>query len=225
MQPICYIAFTLLCSLSFLSSELSIQCNKTQYAWPIKAAKFCCNKCPPGKFMVRRQEDSCEIVCDFCMGSRYIDIFNVEMSCKICQECKKPNMQYKFYCNATHNAVCRCTAGYRCSDQPCTECVSIQPIPPSTTTSTTDTLPTFTKPIRDTAWFLVLNALLCTGLAFVVVTKIKPFLHWIRSKHISCCEGYFLPDKPAPVPPCSEDEEVSKPVQEVCGKCDQPIDV
>lgn len=37
-----------------------------------------------------------------------------------------------------------------------------------------------------------------------------------------CCAGYILTEKPATA---SEDEGVSKPVQEVCGKCDQPIDV
>lgn len=48
MQPLCYIALTALCSLLFLSPVASIQCNKTQYQWPVKAPTLCCNKCPPG---------------------------------------------------------------------------------------------------------------------------------------------------------------------------------
>lgn len=32
-------------------------------------------------------------------------------------------------------------------------------------------------------WFLVIIALLGAGIALVLVTKIQPFLRWIRSKH------------------------------------------
>lgn len=67
--------------------------------------------------------------------------------------------------------------------------------------------------LAGTVWLLMITACLCTGIAFVVVTTVKS----IRSKN-----GYILTEKPATA---SEDEGVSKPVQEVCGKCDQPIDV
>ncbi|XP_018538262.1 tumor necrosis factor receptor superfamily member 6 [Lates calcarifer] len=215
MRPLCYIAFTLLCSLSFLSSEPSIQCNKTQYAWPLDAPKFCCDKCPPGKSMETRPLDSCKIKCEPCEGDRYINFHNVELNCKICTNCNKTNMEYKSPCNATHDAVCRCKPGYGCTDQSCTQCVPIpDTTPPSTPTSTTPQAPT--EPIKDTMWFLVIIALLCAVCALVVVTKIKPFLHWIRSK---------LAEKPALTPSYSGDDDVSKPVQEVCGKCDQLIDI
>ncbi|XP_023282199.1 tumor necrosis factor receptor superfamily member 6-like [Seriola lalandi dorsalis] len=240
MQPLCYIAFTALCSLFFLSSVLSIHCNTTQYPWPMKEAKFCCKKCPPGQRMVRRSENSCDIKCTLCQGDRYIDSDNVDPSCSICTTCLKSNMEYKSRCNATHNAVCRCKDGYRCEDQSCTQCVPMPEtttptLPPSTTTnmkykSTTLPLSTTTStpeaitslaphtPLRDTVWFLVIIALLCIGIALALATKIKPFLHWL-TKH-----GYFLSEK-QPLSQCSVDEDVSKPVQEVCGKCDQPIDV
>ncbi|XP_040900244.1 tumor necrosis factor receptor superfamily member 3 isoform X3 [Toxotes jaculatrix] len=208
----------------------SSTCKETQYAWPMDTATSCCNKCPPGQYMVRRSTTSCETECASCMGDRYIDSYNVEMSCTICKTCIKPNMEYKSQCNATHDAVCGCKAGYRCKDQPCTQCVLIsdftKPWPSlSTTTSTPEDLTTLRTPPRkrDTVWFLVIISLLCTGITLAVVTKIKPLLCWIRSKH-----GYFLTPKAVPGPPVtpySEDEEVSKPVQEVCGKCDQPIDV
>ncbi|XP_026173352.1 CD27 antigen [Mastacembelus armatus] len=224
MQSLYRIAFTVLGSLSFLSSVLSIQCNQTQYPWPVEKYNLCCNMCPPGKHMARRDENVCKIDCGHCPVDRYTDSYNVEMSCNICKNCNKTNMEYKSQCNRTHNAVCRCKNGYRCKDQPCTQCVPLPAttkptILPSTIAATPD-IPTSSQPIRDTVWFLVIIALLCAGFALVVVTKIKPFLRWIRAK-----QGYFLTEKPALGPPCSEDEEVSKPVQEVCGKCDQPIDV
>ncbi|XP_070691573.1 CD27 antigen-like [Pempheris klunzingeri] len=193
--------------------------------------RLCCNMCPPGKRMVRRPDESCTIECDLCKGERYTDTYNVQMSCNHCENCNRTNMEYKSHCNATHNAVCRCVAGYRCKAQPCQECVPI----PSTTTSKPTLLPYTTaltpettktlggstpsetpKHIKDTVSILVIIALLCAGIAFVV-TKTKPFLRWIKY--------YSFAEKPAPVPQCCEDEDVSTPVQEVCGKCDQPIDV
>lgn len=48
MQLLFYITFTVLCSLSLLSSVLSIQCNKTQYFWPLEQPHLCCDRCPPG---------------------------------------------------------------------------------------------------------------------------------------------------------------------------------
>ncbi|KAK2910100.1 hypothetical protein Q8A73_007815 [Channa argus] len=126
-------------------------------------------------------------------------------------------------CNTTHNAVCTCTAGYKCKDQPCTQCEAISTPTKPTLTPSTSILTTTWKPpksIIETVWFLVIIALLCAGIALLVVARIKPILRWIRSKH-----GYFLTQKPAPESQFFEHEEVSKPVQEVCGKCDQLIAV
>ena len=52
--------------------------------------------------------------------------------------CLTANMEYKSLCNATHNAVCRCKAGYECQDKFCKDCVPIRTttkptLPPSTT--------------------------------------------------------------------------------------------
>ncbi|XP_078027776.1 uncharacterized protein LOC117265575 isoform X2 [Epinephelus lanceolatus] len=135
------------------------------------------------------------------------------------------NMEYKRNCSTTHNAVCGCKAGYACRDPSCKDCVPIPTstikttLPPSTAALKPGALTTLwepSQPIKDTAWFLVIIALLCIGLALVVLTKIKPFLRWIKSK-----QGYFLAKEAAPVLQGSEDEEVSTPVQEVLGKCDQ----
>lgn len=35
-----------------------------------------------------------------------------------------------------------------------------------------------------------------------------------------CCSGYMLAKDPQPASPCSEDEQVSTPIQEVLGKCE-----
>ncbi|KAK2844739.1 hypothetical protein Q5P01_011398 [Channa striata] len=221
MQPL-YIIFTVLSSLCFFSSVLSIECNETHYQWPVNEPRLCCNKCAPGQHMVRRPENSCGVTCNSCTGNRYTDSYNVYMTCNSCTTCNKPNMKFLSQCNTTHNAVCTCTAGYKCKDQPCTQCEAISaPTEPTLLLSTTILTTTWkSESINDTASLLVIIALLCAVIAFAIATNIKPFLCWIRSKH-----GYFLTQKPAPESQFSEDEDVSKPVQEVCGKCDQPIDV
>ncbi|KAM9353489.1 tumor necrosis factor receptor superfamily member 4 [Symphorus nematophorus] len=206
MQPRCCFAFTLLCSLSLLSSVLSIQCNETQYQWPVLNPKYCCNKCPPGTYVLMRS-DLCQIQCKPCVGERFRDTYTEAQTCKFCDSCNGANSEFKSRCNATHDAVCRCRTGYECKDQSCKDCVPIQ----------STTKPTLPPSTTDTVWFLVIIALLLVGIAVIVLTKIKPFLRWITSKY-----GCLLDETCAPVP-SSEDTEVSKPVQDTCGKCDQPL--
>ncbi|KAM3615071.1 uncharacterized protein V6R79_022878 [Siganus canaliculatus] len=223
MLPRSYFTFTFLLSLSFFSTVLSIECSKTQYAFPVDNPTSCCNKCLPGEYLVRRS--SCVAECKPCDAERYNDAYNVKQTCEFCDSCNNKNMEYQSRCNATHNAVCRCKAGYQCSGQPCKECVPVpteSPLRPTTAASKLDSLATLLttraphKPLKDPALYLVIIALLSIGITFLLVVKLKPILRWIRSKH-----GYFVTKPHAPVATCSEDEEVSKPVQEVCGKCDQ----
>ncbi|XP_074509464.1 uncharacterized protein LOC141778857 [Sebastes fasciatus] len=221
MQPLYYFAFTFLCSLSFLSPVLSNNCSDRQYAWPVNNPHLCCEKCLPGtRNAGRPDKESCDIKCDPCSGKRFTDTYNVEMYCQICKNCDETNMEYRSNCTTTHNAVCGCKDGYRCIDQPCTQCELIPTttikttLPPSTTALIPEAVTTSpSQPIRDTVWFLVIIALLCAGIAIVAVTKIKPFLRWIKFNH-----GYFW--EPAPLCSDSEDGDVSKPIQEVLGKCD-----
>ncbi|KAM6995171.1 uncharacterized protein LKV04_007406 [Tautogolabrus adspersus] len=127
-------------------------------------------------------------------------------------------LEYKSRCNSTHNAVCRCKAGYRCKDQPCKECVQI----PTTTIASTLYPPSTTTaklyPDNST-WYLVTVALLCGCVAIFAIAKTYYFQRWIRNKF-----GYLSPQKAVPEFTCTEDN-VSKPIQEVCGKCDQLLDV
>ncbi|XP_034466055.1 tumor necrosis factor receptor superfamily member 6 [Hippoglossus hippoglossus] len=243
MQLLCHVAFLLLCSLPFLSSVFPLDCSSTQYPWPVVESKLCCEMCPPGHHMNPRQHNnSCTRVCVSCEGERYIDTYNVALTCSNCKLCEHPNMEYKSRCSFTQNAECRCKTGYNCKDKPCTRCVPTPTLPPATTTphctmatccstqgrhcnhSNTlhGCLRVLTMPLSfiltEKAWFLVIIALLCIGIALVVVTKIKPLLRWIRSK-----DSFFFTDKPEQS--YSEDDDQSKPVQEVCGECDQPIDV
>ncbi|XP_062256041.1 CD27 antigen [Platichthys flesus] len=223
MQLLCYVALLFLCSLPFLSSVFPLQCSRKEYRWPVTDSKVCCKMCPPGEHMKRR--DQCDIVCEPCPELRYSDNYNVESSCTICSMCTRDNMEYKSKCNPTHDAVCSCKTGFSCKDKACTQCVPIPvtakpTLPPSTTISKTEEVTTFkpNKPIAETVWFLVIIALLCIGIALVVITKIKPLLRWIRSK-----DSFFFTDKPEQS--YSEDDSECTPVQEVCGECDQPIDV
>ncbi|XP_030015179.1 tumor necrosis factor receptor superfamily member 4 [Sphaeramia orbicularis] len=270
MWPNFYITLVLLCSYCLLCSVLSQPCdNKTQYLWPMDNPTLCCNMCPPGHYMYKRNPNTCHIDCKPCADGRYSDTHTFQMRCDSCIDCNKPNlnMEYETPCSSTQNAVCRCKAGYTYKDisrTSCTPITSQQPTssttetveykpscnnthnaacrckagdcPPVATTNrpilrpstsaiqpqTTSTKPA--KPIKDTVWFLVIVFLLCAGIIMIIATKISPVLHWIRSKH-----GYCLANKPIPVavqvPLCTEEDEVSKPVQEMCGKCDQPIDV
>nr|XP_046255235.1 CD27 antigen isoform X2 [Scatophagus argus] len=197
MQPH-YFAFTFLCILYF-QSVLSIQCNDTQYAWTQTLPEVCCEKCAPGSHMVRRLE-RCKIRCDPCSDNLYSDTYNMEMTCNHCENCDKPNMEYQSRCNATHDAVCRCKAGYECKNQPCKQCLliptTIRPtLAPFSTALKHDILTTLWTPQKSPR-----------GIIFAVATKSLPFLRWIESKH-----GYLLAKSQAPAPP---HEEVSKPVQE-----------
>ncbi|XP_053182471.1 tumor necrosis factor receptor superfamily member 6 [Scomber japonicus] len=183
---------------------------------------MCCNSCPPGKHMVRRSRVECEIECQSCTDGRYNDIYNVKLRCNICENCNKSNMEYKTSCSVTRNAVCRCKAGFRCSDQQCTECIPVPTTKPTTAFKPFASTPRMAPPssVKDSMWYLVIITLLLVVIA-LAVTKLKPFLRWIRSK-----EGYLLAEKITARPETTtEDEGVSKPVQEMCGKCDQPIDV
>ncbi|XP_017270959.1 CD27 antigen [Kryptolebias marmoratus] len=217
MQPFCYFTFSLLCSLL----GLSISCHSNEYAWPTGTEKLCCPKCSPGSYMDSRSETICDIKCNPCTGERYMDDYNTEMSCNICDSCNEPNFVTESSCNSTSNTVCKCKAGYKFKDESRTKCV---PIPtttkPTSPPGTTATSRAPAKPNKEPMWFLVVIVILCAGITLVILTKIKSFLHWIRSNH-----GYFLAEKASTEPSCAEDEDVSKPVQEVCGKCDQPIDV
>ncbi|MED6244503.1 hypothetical protein ATANTOWER_013658 [Ataeniobius toweri] len=231
MLSLCYLTVSLLWSLPFLSSGLAIHCNETQYKWPIDEPTLCCNKCPPGYYYSSRSETTCDIKCEPCLGERYMDTYNLETSCNICDVCRRAaNFEIASSCKTTHNTVCKCRAGHRCKDVSCTKCVpiptTVKPTLPRTTTvkvgstSTTSTTKTTYNSLRDTQWFLVIIVLLCAGIALVVVTKIKPFLHWIRSNQV-----YFLDHKPVTIPLRAMDDDVSKPVQEVCGKCDHCTDL
>ncbi|XP_027868595.1 tumor necrosis factor receptor superfamily member 6 isoform X1 [Xiphophorus couchianus] len=230
MLHLCYLMFSLLWSLSFFSSGVAIECNDREYKWPIRNPTLCCPMCRPGYRYIRRSETSCDIECEPCAENRYTDIYNLEGNCNVCDVCKKANFEIVSNCTRTQNTVCKCRVGYRCKDASCTFCepapttTKPTPPPPSTTvagsTSTTKTTVPPNNKIRDTQWFLVIIALLCAGIALVVMTKIKPILHWIRSNH-----GYFLPEKTVTAPLRAVDDDVSKPVQEVCGKCDHCIDL
>ncbi|XP_008429870.2 tumor necrosis factor receptor superfamily member 6 [Poecilia reticulata] len=229
MLHLCYLTFSLLWNLPFFSSGLKIQCKDGEYKWPIRNPTTCCTMCPPGHRYIRRTEIACEIKCEPCDENRYADNFNLDANCNVCDVCKKANFEVASNCTPTQNTVCKCRAGYRCTDGSCTFCEPVptttQPTtPPSTTvagsTSTTKTTVPPNNKIRDTQWFLVIIALLCAGIALVVMTKIKPILHWIRSNH-----GYFLPEKTVTATLRAVEDDVSKPVQEVCGKCDHCIDL
>ncbi|KAF6735186.1 Tumor necrosis factor receptor superfamily member 5 [Oryzias melastigma] len=278
MQLLHHYMFFLLCGLHVLPSGASVQCNDKQYAWPLDNPSLCCNKCEPGyKMKGPRIGKTCNNECIPCEGERFSDSYNVEMSCKVCETCDKPNMGYKSKCNPTHGAVCKCNPGYTCKDQACTQCVREAPpkkptSPPSTTAimsykpkcnsshgtmckcnpgyrcqdkvctlcvlATHDKKPPSPpstpvsktagptppekapKQVGDTVFPLVIISLLCIGIALLAVAKMKPFLQWIRSHTV-----YIVTDNPAEKPLRTEDEDMPKPVQEVCGKCDQCIDI
>ncbi|XP_030606173.1 tumor necrosis factor receptor superfamily member 5 isoform X2 [Archocentrus centrarchus] len=220
MQLLCYFIISVLYIPPALSS---VTCSDKQYPWPILTPGLCCEKCPPGYHLGSRTQNSCDRECQPCKGDRFTDSYNTAMSCSFCKSCDNPNMEVKTKCNTTHDTVCTCKAGYQCKNQDCQECVVIPTttkptVPPSTTVARPGVATTHLPPkqIGDTAWFLVIIALLCTGIVLVFMTKIKPFLLWIKSKH-----GYFLAEKSQP--PCAGVEVVSKPIQEMCGKCETCI--
>ncbi|XP_054638535.1 CD27 antigen [Dunckerocampus dactyliophorus] len=189
----------LLMFLFLYCSVLTMQCNDSQYTWPVKAPRLCCDKCPPGQHMIRRSQSTCAINCEPCTGMRYSDSYNVEMSCNICRMCDKPNMEYESDCQPSCNAVCRCIEGYKCTDQECTRCLRVPGTVKSDTTAAVG--------------YLVVIVLLCAVIPAIVFTKVTHFLRCVRSEHV------------AVIPCTDEEEEACKPVQEMCGKCDRTFEV
>ncbi|XP_078143163.1 uncharacterized protein LOC139919550 [Centroberyx gerrardi] len=235
MQPLCYISLIFI----FHPSVHSRQCDKNkQYSRP---NDLCCDKCPPGSFMKERSEFNCYIKCLPCKGERFTSTYNVQQNCIFCNDCKASHQELKSACNTTHNAECRCEPGYRCTGPLCLGCertsstthLSTTVTKPGTTNTlgtakpgTTNTLgtakpatakPTPSKaPAENNKWFLVAVGVVCGVTVIAVATKLRPSLRWIRSEH-----GCFAPEKTPPTG--TEEEKVSMPVQEMCGKCDQPI--
>ncbi|XP_077431377.1 tumor necrosis factor receptor superfamily member 5 [Vanacampus margaritifer] len=205
MRTLPRLLLTSLCSLCLYSSALSLQCKNSEYAWPVKAPQRCCDKCPPGEHMIRRSRTTCQIECGHCTGQRYTDSYNVEMSCDVCAMCDKPNMEYESPCRSSQNALCRCQAGYECADEACTQCLHI----PGTVKSGT----------TDAKWYLVEALPVCVFLVAVVLL-VLPFRSWLRSKH-GCSEVKRVSGL------LGTEEEMAqcKPVQEVCGKCEQSVAV
>ncbi|XP_071372241.1 tumor necrosis factor receptor superfamily member 4-like isoform X2 [Centroberyx affinis] len=246
MQPLCYISLIFI----FHPSVHSRQCDTNkQYS----RQNECCNKCPPGSHMEARSESDCNIVCLLCHSGRYTSTYNLEHSCFFCNLCAASHQQLESPCNTTHDTVCRCEPGYRCTGPMCLGCertpsishLSSTVTKPATTNTlgtakpgttntlgtakpgTTNTLrtakpgtakPTPSKEINaeNNKWFLVVVGVVCVVTVIAVATRLRPSLRWIRSEH-----GCFAPEKTPPTG--TEEEKVSMPVQEMCGKCDQPI--
>ncbi|XP_066463380.1 tumor necrosis factor receptor superfamily member 9 [Eleutherodactylus coqui] len=79
----------------------------------------CCTLCEPGYFLANK--------CGFCVPcpiTGYSDIPNDKPLCKHCERCEGVLFQYKANCTSTRNAVCTCTAGRKCTDEKCTQCIS-----------------------------------------------------------------------------------------------------
>ncbi|XP_076010765.1 uncharacterized protein LOC143003890 isoform X2 [Genypterus blacodes] len=220
------------------SPPLSHECSETQYLWPIDVNKLCCKKCPPGEFIRSRDPHTCTNLCEKCRPGWFTDSYNAALKCTRCKICdNRENLVLQLECNVTHDTVCRCQPGYRCTGQPCDVCQLI-PTPTPTPTQTTptprhrpntstaaskpvtlSTLGIPTEPSRENnSWLVVIIVVLCATVLLMVVLKVRPLLDWIRSKH-----GCFFREKIAI--PATEEDSVSKPIQEVCRKCDQPIDV
>ncbi|XP_029688280.1 tumor necrosis factor receptor superfamily member 5-like isoform X2 [Takifugu rubripes] len=207
MQQLCYLAITFSCTLCFAPLLRSLGCNETQYR-SSHGEQSCCNKCRPGHYVVQHCTASSPTKCKPCEDQRYIQTYNMEWSCDFCGSCSASNMEYKSHCNATHDSVCKCKPGYECTDRPCTQCRPVSPTtrpPPPVTPVTVITVETS----KDTLWLMQMAAFLLITVAVCVVLKKKAGQQWITSK----C-GYLLAKTHEPVSPCSDDEEVTKPVQE-----------
>ncbi|XP_061669340.1 tumor necrosis factor receptor superfamily member 5-like, partial [Syngnathoides biaculeatus] len=226
-----YLVLTSLCSLWFLApSVLSMQCKDRQYAWPVKAPHSCCDKCPPGQHMIRRSPTACDIECGLCTGDRYTDSYNVQMTCDVCRMCDKSNMEYESTCHTSRNAVCRCEAGYKCTDEACTECLRVPgTVKSSTTANLSPECHGCPKPgadlvdpddVRADAKHNLVEILpVCAVIAVVVALLVMAFRQWIRPKNCSNSE-----DTPTAVLLSTEEKEACKPVQEMCGKCEQTVE-
>ncbi|KAM5140723.1 tumor necrosis factor receptor superfamily member 9 [Mantella aurantiaca] len=76
----------------------------------------CCIMCEPGYFLSRKCGP-----CKPCPSNGYMDHANNVPTCHRCQKCERI-LEYRSTCSATQNAVCKCIAGKRCSNEKCTMC-------------------------------------------------------------------------------------------------------
>ncbi|KAM4600588.1 tumor necrosis factor receptor superfamily member 6B [Polymixia lowei] len=216
-QLLFYISLISLPNPSFLSLVPPPLCdNVKQYSWKIDKKDVCCDTCPPGTYLDKRCSANRPTVCLPCGADQYQDGYGVLLTCNFCDECS--TSQLKSTCNGTHNTVCGCSPGFKCKGNLCHNCEAIPTIKETTPghnhTITAVTTRGVTQPGTDgMKWLLVFGmCLICVGILFNV-TRLRPFLRWIKSK-----QGFCEPE-----PTHTEEQDVPLPVQEVSGngKCDQ----
>ncbi|XP_055084078.1 tumor necrosis factor receptor superfamily member 6 [Periophthalmus magnuspinnatus] len=208
---------SLLCLLPLVDLIASLECSSTQYAWPSGNPQFCCDKCKPGTYIKSRDKTTCTIDCRPCTGNLYTDTYNAK-ECKNCGDCDKENMEEVVSCRSTHAIECRCKAGFNCGDDECSYCTET-PATAAPSTATRGTTAASTNSTQDTVWFMIIICLLCLGIALVILTKMKTLLlRLVNSKSVK----FKIQEEEGEE---EKEEEPSTPVQEVCGKCDQLIDV
>ncbi|XP_041708596.1 CD27 antigen [Coregonus clupeaformis] len=230
---------------SLLSLVQSLTCDKEkQYAWPQSVSQWCCNKCPPGQYMVRRcTGQNSPTQCDDCSNGYYSDSYNIDSSCKSCNGCSMSELEYVSRCSNKRNDVCSCKQGYRCRGSgTCLDCEEnpspTTPIMPATVSNhSVPGIPNHraepvtepgtgpsTKPNQDDSkWLPVCVTAVCVCVlltCLVAISKLKPVLRWIGSTN-----SFWSSKKMTPANQSTAEEKVPMPVQEVCGKPELLLDV
>ncbi|XP_072534867.1 tumor necrosis factor receptor superfamily member 6-like [Salminus brasiliensis] len=216
--------YCLLLLTSFILLAELLNCNEKQYEWPNTNPKWCCNRCKPGEHMMTRcTEGGVDTECVSCGDGYYMDEYNYELQCQPCTQCTRDNMELKHDCTKTRNTVCRCQVGFQCNNDQCEQCEKIPR--PSTTTITTTTAVTtstkpkgHTKPFQDSVWISLSLCCACVCIlltCFILISRHTPACGWAISAFTDSC--FWNLKKSSDSSECTEEEEVSMPIQEVSG--------
>ncbi|XP_051577133.1 tumor necrosis factor receptor superfamily member 6-like [Myxocyprinus asiaticus] len=196
----------------------SLNCdNRTQYIHKDQ----CCQKCKPGQYMkMRCQPGSFDTQCGSCSNGYFTAGFNNDfMKCSECTKCSKEYMKYETNCTLTHDAVCTCHEGYRCSDSTCQTCVKVQ----TTATTMTNRPPPPTTLPENGMWISVSLCFACVCLCALFTCFLLISRHARPCERIMPTSTCFSSSKKndSGSSQCTEEEEVPMPVQEVCGKTEK----
>ncbi|XP_007909806.1 tumor necrosis factor receptor superfamily member 6B isoform X2 [Callorhinchus milii] len=86
-----------------------------------------CEQCPPGTFVKTHCTSVQRTVCEGCPQLHYTQYWNYLMKCRYCNVFCAEHQYEKHQCNATHNRVCECKAGYYLDFQFCLKHSSCPP--------------------------------------------------------------------------------------------------
>ncbi|XP_064166443.1 tumor necrosis factor receptor superfamily member 1A [Anguilla rostrata] len=107
----CFTLFFSICLDVCAAAAVPASCKGDEFR---SSKGHCCNRCPPGFFMVEECEGPrLRTNCSVCPSGRYIETTNYVKQCFRCRTCKPENYEKESSrCEPAKNTVCECQDGY-----------------------------------------------------------------------------------------------------------------